>query len=367
MSAKPVIKFQAKFLKPETWNLKPVPNTDYRLLMTDYFKFIIVLITIYSCIFPWTLHADDEFNQVLKQVREEVAPLNLENPYVPSSDEIQYFKYYGLQTEEISHTFGYFDSGGFRIVSHVFQPEKPRGTVYLLHGYLDHTGIMSNLIRFLLSGDFAVAVYDLPGHGLSSGKQASIDDFSQYLGVFRDFVKLTSPHLPEPVNLICHSTGCSIALDYMYGTDDPVLDKIILLAPMVHSAHWGWSRFGVAVADPFVDSVPRDFRENSSDPVFLEFIREDPLQSRSVSFPWLRALYEWEKRVKLYGKTDLPVMILQGTDDRILDWEYNLGFLKKVLERAKIKVIAGADHQLVNESPELREKVFLEIGEYLKK
>ena len=67
----------------------------------------------------------------------------------------------------------------------------------------------------------------------------------------------------------------------------------------------------------------------------------------------------------LYEEIGHPVMIVQGTDDRILDWEYNLVFLKKILDTVEIEMVSGADHQLVNEAPDLRDEVFLEIGEYL--
>lgn len=333
--------------------------------MTDHPIKIAVLTSIFLLVIPTSINADNDFNQILDQVREEMVPLVFENPSPPSPSTVQYFQYYRLHFENADHSFGHFDSTGFRLAAHVFVPENPKGTVYLLHGYLDHTGILSKLIGFLLSEGFAIAVYDLPGHGLSSGIQASIDDFSRYLDVFSDYMQLISKHLPKPLHLVCHSTGCSIALDYLDRADDPGFDKMIFLAPMVHSAHWGWSRFGVAVADPFVDSVPRDFRENSSDPAFLEFVREDPLQSRIVSFQWLRALYDWDKRVKLCEDIKNPILIVQGTEDCILDWEYNLDFLKKVLNGAKIKMVEGADHQLVNERAELRDEVFLEIGEYL--
>ncbi len=333
--------------------------------MTDHPIIIVLILSTLIFFSPSTPKADDQFKQALEQVTEEMTVLNLKESSTPSRDVVRYFKYYGLHLENVDHHFGFFDSTGFRLAAHVFLPENPLGTVYLLHGYLDHTGIRTNLIRFLVSKRFAVAVYDLPGHGLSSGEQASIGDFSQYLEVFRDFLKITLSSLPEPRHLICHSTGCSITLDYLQKAGKPIFDKIIFLAPMVHSAHWGWSKLGVAVADPLVDSVPRDFRVNSSDPAFLEFVRNDPLQSQSVSFQWLRALYEWDKRVRLYEEIGHPVMIVQGTDDRILDWEYNLVFLKKILENVKIEMVSGADHQLVNEAPDLRDEVFLEIGEYL--
>ena len=95
-----------------------------------------------------------------------------EGPEPVPSDEI-YFEHYGLDFPGVSHTFGRLESRGRRLAGHVFLPDEPRGTVVVLHGYLDHVGVHSRLIRFLLGTGHAVAAYDMPGHGLSSGRRAS--------------------------------------------------------------------------------------------------------------------------------------------------------------------------------------------------
>jgi len=63
----------------------------------------------------------------------------------------------------------------------------------------------------------------------------------------------------------------------------------------------------------------------------------------------------------------LPVEPVVRQAFHIVDWEYNLDFLKKALDRAKVVIIPEADHQLLNERQDLREKAFLEIERYLKK
>ncbi len=65
--------------------------------------------------------------------------------------------------------------------------KTPRGTIFLLHGYNDHTGILKNLICFCLNQNYSVAVYDLPGLGLSSGEQGAIKDFSEYADILKTF------------------------------------------------------------------------------------------------------------------------------------------------------------------------------------
>ncbi len=70
----------------------------------------------------------------------------------------------------------------FKLHVQVFQPERdvPLGTVFLLHGYLEHSGIYQPIIREILDQGFSVLTYDLPGHGLSDGSPASIQNFDHY-------------------------------------------------------------------------------------------------------------------------------------------------------------------------------------------
>src|SRR4030043_464172 len=91
-----------------------------------------------------------------------------------------YLEFYGLKIAVARHEFVPFESGGFELAGHIFRPKEYKATVFILHGYLNHCGLLSKLIKYLVEAGFAVAVYDLPGHGLSSGEPTAIDDFSQY-------------------------------------------------------------------------------------------------------------------------------------------------------------------------------------------
>ena len=62
-------------------------------------------------------------------------------------------------------------------------------------------------------------MYDHPGHGLSSGARASIDDFSEYVSVLEDFLRIARVHLPGPYHLVAHSMGGAVTLDYLLTAD----------------------------------------------------------------------------------------------------------------------------------------------------
>jgi len=276
-----------------------------------------------------------------------------------------YFEYYGLDVPETDHRFGFFTSGAYRLAAHVFRPAKPQGTVVVLHGYYDHVGIMKNLIHFLLGKQYAVAAYDLPGHGLSTGERAAIDSFQEYVAALEEFLRLCQPHLPGPFHLVGHSTGGAAALDYLLTAEEIPVERTVLLAPLVRSYAWEISKLGNVAAGPLVESIPRVFRSNSSDDQFVRFLREDPLQYGYFPLKWANALYAWNDQIKTYPPSERPVLVIQGTADTTVDWKYNVEFIQEKLPTAKIVLLERARHQLVNESRGLRGRLFEDLVKYL--
>ena len=108
--------------------------------------------------------------------RPDIEPLAAVDPAAYSDEAKRYFAHYGLDCYglDTQHWFGSFESAGFTLAAHLYQPAEYQATVVLLHGYLNHSGQFRHLIRCLLDNQYAVAVFDLPGHGLSSGETARI-------------------------------------------------------------------------------------------------------------------------------------------------------------------------------------------------
>lgn len=302
----------------------------------------------------------------IKLIQNHMVVLDLSRSYVPSPSIESYFKYYGINFTSARHFFGYFTSRGRRISAHVWVPRHTRGTLFLLHGYLDHAAILKHLIQEAVEQGFAVAVFDLPGHGLSSGERVAIDDFSEYVETFDDFIERYAPKLPEPYYLVGHSTGCAIAFTFLQQHQEKVFERVVFLAPLLHHAKWRLSKLGVAAAGLFVDTLPRMHRKNSSDTEFLDFVQKDMLQEKRVSIKFLNALYLWEKSTRQSGPISNFVLLIQGTDDTIVDWRYNIPFLKDNIKGVNVVLVDGARHQLANESIALRSKVFKMIFEYIR-
>ena len=295
------------------------------------------------------------------RVRETLPRLSLNAEREWTAAENRYLEFYELKPAGAGHCFGFLPVESRRIAVHVFVPPDARGSVLLVH----HAGVMNRLIHDLLRQGYAVLVYDQPGHGLSDGARATVGDFAEYVAVLRHMAQFTTAQLPGPAHLVAHSMGCAITMDYLLNHTGIAFRRVVLMAPLIHSAHWDLSGFGNRIAGKLVKTIPRVFRKNSSDPEFLAFTRRDPLQTRAVPLAWVRALGEWNERFEHYPASAREVLVIQGDRDTTVDWQYNLRALSGKFPRATVRELKGAGHQLMNEAPLPRARVFGLIREHL--
>jgi len=281
---------------------------------------------------------------------------------------IEYFKFYGLDfdSNDVEHIFGTFKSGNFTLAGHIYKPAEYKATVFVLHGYFDHCGQLSHLIKYLLEAGYAVAAFDLPGLGLSTGECGAIDDFTQYSQALIDFADKTKGQLNGPYYFVGHSTGAAAAIDYLLTNNSTIFDRVVLAAPLVHCVEWEQSKIGCNEKIQFIKSVPRVFRKNSSDVDFLRFVKnKDPLQNKTISLKWVKALHDWNDKIADLPACEKPIKIIQGTKDATVDWRFNIKFLREKFSNTEVCLIEKANHELFNESTNICSDVFLQIKGYL--
>ncbi|MDR5866410.1 alpha/beta hydrolase [Halomonas koreensis] len=283
-----------------------------------------------------------------------------------------YLGHYGLApllAEHVGLHVGYVDAQGFRLWTQVWRPTVPRGTVFVVHGYYDHLGLYRHLLECLLDRGWQVVLWDLPGHGLSSGERATIDDFDEYGACLRGLqAHLADDGLaPGPWLGIGQSTGAAIlATDALRRGDDGHWAGLALLAPLVRP--WGWSQSSWLhrLLGPFVRSLPRRFRENSTDADFAAFLREaDPLQPDRLAIQWVDAMRRWMPQLLALPANPLPTLILQGERDLTVDWQWNLDVLARKFPNAEIHRHPEARHHLVNEAEPIRRSLFRELERFI--
>jgi alpha-beta hydrolase superfamily lysophospholipase len=280
-----------------------------------------------------------------------------------SEEALAYQHFYGLDfaRRNVRSGLGRFAVDGYEVVSQVWWPEQAKATLFLFHGFYDHTGLYRHVIEWALDQNFAVIACDLPGHGLSSGERASIKDFAEYQDTLqRLFAEAKSLDLPQPWHLCGQSTGGAIVIDHVlnHGASSPAQGQVILLSPLVRPRAWGWSQLSYYLLKPFVKAIARRFSENSNDPDFLPFLQADPLQPLRLPTAWVGALARWIKRIEAAPYSMRRPLIVQGQADMTVDWEHNLEVLRSKFDRPQVLMLPEARHHLANETLALRREYF---------
>ena len=303
----------------------------------------------------------------LQALFDSLKPLDFANPHASSAVEQEYFRFYGIDSEnrmpQVEHFFGSFASTEFNIACHFFRQQHAKGTCYVVHGYYDHVGLYGNVIDYWLGKGFSVIAFDLPGHGLSTGPKATISSFTEYSAALERCIDLSREHTAAPLHLVGQSTGATIVmlhvLHHEYTKATSPFAQIVLLAPLVRPSLWRLSRLLHRILRPFVKTMPRRFAANSSDPEYLEFIRgNDPLQSQLLPVQWVSAMRDWMDLFAGFVPTDLEPFIVQGQKDGTVDWRFNVKAITEKFPACEVFYIEEGRHHLANESEEIRRLLF---------
>lgn len=278
----------------------------------------------------------------------------------------RYSEFYNLPTENIIYRYGFESFVHEQLFIQSFRPLPVKAHILLLHGYYDHAGVLSTVIRFLIQQGFHVLTFDLPGHGLSTGERGAISEFSLYTESIREVARRHLSSSSLPVYIVAHSTGAAVAVDYILNNPETSqIRKAVLVSPLVRPYRWNSITILVKPLKMFTRNLKRMLRNNSSDAKFLHFVKNDPLQYDQVPLSWVESLIRWNELIKKGNPSSVPVLILQGKKDTTVDWRYNVSFLLKKFPNIDVELIENGKHHLLNEEEHIRNNVFSSIHRYL--
>ncbi len=297
-----------------------------------------------------------------------IKSLDPTRPPATSDAEREYFRFYGINFEQhndnITHHFGHIPCDRFDIVAHYYENKLAVETCFIVHGFYDHAGLYGNIIDYCLKRNFSVVIFDLPGHGLSTGERASIASFEDYQLVLASVLLFFKGKAPSPWNAIGQSTGSAILMDFLL-SGEKIFAKTVLLAPLVRPRGWPVSKVIYTVAKPWLSHIKRKYADTSNDQVFHDFIQyKDPLQARRLPLQWVGALKQWIRKFITAKPSPLKPLVIQGMSDVTVDWPYNIGLIQKKFPKAKIFYLKTAKHHLANESEVIRKTIFSALDIY---
>ena len=274
----------------------------------------------------------------------------------------EYNRFYGLQFDGVERHLALIESTGERITLQAFVPNhrEVRAWAVVCHGYYDHVGLYGHLIDDLLQRGIAVMSFDQPGHGLSTGDRANIDDFQQYVDVIRIVHKFAAKSAGDkPLHWFGQSMGGALIMEYWrQQADDKPTGEVVLLAPLVRPYAWPIMRWAFALAKRTVAARPRNMNTNMLNKEFVSLLAADPLQAKVLPVAWVQAMINWFTQFEKYPSSSMPLHIVQGYEDRTVSFRHNLRMLSSRFENAAIRIIPKARHHLVNETPDIYAEIW---------
>jgi acylglycerol lipase len=275
----------------------------------------------------------------------------------------------------MNHQEGYFEgAGGEKLYYQSWQPiGEVKAVLLIVHGLAEHSGRYMNVVNHFLPRGYAVYGYDHLGHGKSEGQRLFVKRFTDYLKPLKTFFDIIRGWQPgKPVFLIGHSMGGLIGASYL-PTHQAELAGVILSGPAVKIPD-NISRATILAGRllsaliPKVGLVLLEAEGVSRDPAVVQAYSTDPLVYRGKMTARLGAemLAAMERIRDTADRITLPILILQGGSDRLVDPSGARMLYDKVASPdKKLIVYQGYYHEVFNE-PE-HDQVLADVDAWLER
>lgn len=271
------------------------------------------------------------------------------------------------------HAEGRFQTPkGANIYYQHWQPESdPKAILLIVHGLAEHSGRYLNVVDRFVPHGYAVYGLDHIGHGKSDGTRVYVERFSDFTGPLKTYFDMIQGwHPGKPVFLVGHSMGGLIGSVYLLQHQDE-LKGAVLSAPAVKVSDT-ISPATITLGKVLSGILPKtgllalDSTFISKDKAVVSAYINDPLvYTGKVTARLAAEMLAAMQRVTAEAATiRLPLLLLQGTDDRLVD----PGGAKMLYENTQstdktLKAYPGLYHEVFNE-PE-REQVLKDVEAWL--
>jgi alpha-beta hydrolase superfamily lysophospholipase len=202
----------------------------------------------------------------------------------------------------------------------------PWAVVIFLHGIASHAGWFGETAADLSSRGVAVYGPDRRGSGRSGGPRGHLARYGRALDDVEEMVRLVaSDHPGTPVFLAASSWAAKLAIVYAARRAAP-LSGLLLLGPgllarvSLSPARQLLVVVGHLVAPTSRLVIPLTPELYTTNPRYLDAIRADRLRllKATTRFFWETARLDRRRR-RDTARLELPVLLLQGEDDKMMD------------------------------------------------
>lgn len=234
--------------------------------------------------------------------------------------------------------------------------EQPKAVVGLIHGFTEHIGRYIHVAEFLDENGFAVAAYDLPGHGNTPGKRGHIASYNLLLDsvqILLDFIKGQYPNLP--VFLFGHSMGGNILANFLIRRK-PNIRAAVLQGAWLRMAYDPpklemWLAKTMRNIYPSIQ-LPAKMDPNtmSRDSAVVAAYRADPFNHGKITPAWFFSAFDAQSyAIDHAAAISVPTLVMHGTDDRVASSSGSEDLVRNGGKNLTLKLWPGLYHGLHDE------------------
>lgn len=251
--------------------------------------------------------------------------------------------------------------------------KNPAGVIIITHGLGEHSECYQRLVDGLAPLQFNIYGWDLRGHGRSEGKRgvaSDLFDFCEDMKIFFKHVKAQQTGLP--IFLLGHSMGGLICNRALLAFEDLQPEGLVLSSPLCKPIYKP-SQIQLIGAKFLAKWFPAVTLKTQSSPHHLtkdkDILREythDHLRHDKISPNlFFDFLLHGQYLLENASQIQLPVIVLQSGEDKLVSHEATQSYFKKIHSKDKtFKLYEGYLHELFNEVK--RQVVYSDLMDWFK-
>lgn len=255
----------------------------------------------------------------------------------------------------MTHQEGSFTYQQTEFYTQYWTPTTARAVVLLIHGMGEHSGRYAHVAHKLVDSGYAVMAFDHFGHGKTKGKRGHNPGYTYVLGSIAMLIEQAKETFGAlPMFLYGHSMGGNAVINFVL-RNQPDLQGAIATSPFLKLAFQppAWKLTLGKVMQKIAPSITLgnelDANDISRIPEEVANYQNDPLVHDKISPNFSLSFIDsgaWA--IENGQQLQLPMLVLHGTDDKIIDCKGSEAFASKTA-LASFKSYPGGYHELHND------------------